>query len=81
MSKDEIKELESKIGELERELDLWKKYRELKDKIDELKKEPIQVIPYIPYYPTYPQPIRPWQPWEITWISSNGTSATDRFYV
>jgi hypothetical protein len=53
MSKEEISELEGKISELQKELELWKAYRELKEKIDNLKKEPT-TIPYVPYMPTYP---------------------------
>jgi hypothetical protein len=68
MSKEEISELEGKISELQRELELWKKYRELADKINEFKKEPKIIYvprePYHPYYPSYPY---------ATWSLINGT--------
>jgi len=76
MIKTDIGELENKISELQKELDLWKQYRELKDKLDSIKKEPIiTTIPYMPYYPIHPTyPTYPNYPWirpYYTTITSN----------
>lgn len=55
MTKDEIKELEEKIEALKKDVELWKKFRELADEVERLKNKPTVVIPYQPnYVPNYP---------------------------
>jgi len=76
MTKEEKEELEKKITETQAELELWKKYRELKDEIDKLKVDPQRTIItypiYIPTYPAYPD--YPRYPWYAPY-------GGDRFYV
>lgn len=72
----DTKELEDKILELQKELELWKSYKKLQEELDNIKKNSPTAIPYVPYtpyiptYPVYPQwPEYPRWPW-ITWVST-----------
>jgi len=85
MTKEEKEELEKKITETQAELELWKKYRELKDELDKLKKEPQPTIItypiYIPTYPTCPTwpsyPSYPSYPHWGTYVGSNVYCVSD----
>jgi hypothetical protein len=58
MSEKDFKKLEDRIGELQKEVDLLKRVKELETEVRKLKDYTPITIPYVPYVPPY----SPWYP-------------------
>ena len=88
MNDKKIKELEKRIADLQKEVDLLRKVNELEQEIKKFKEASPTVIPHVPYvpylpYPAYPELVKsPWLPWTITWHDGNTSSiSTDTYKI
>ena len=80
MNEKDIKKLEGRISELQKEVELLRRVKELEDEIKRLK-ESSPYTPYIPYIPYIPQPWQPFTPWKITWTDGTNYDSGSSYTV